>query len=90
MAKGTMNEGVSPRKAMAMGGGGNFGVESVEKVQGHMGMHPDATAKTGRKGPMADHERGIGMPVHHDKNHHPAQAAPNHGPGHVGGYGKRG
>lgn len=80
--------GVSPRKAMASGGGGNFGVESYHTTHGGRGMHPDHRAGTGSKGHMADSERGIGMPIHHDKNHHPAQAAPDHGPGHVEGYGK--
>jgi hypothetical protein len=82
-------DGMSPRKAMASGKGGegNFGVQSYEEEHGGMGTHPDAKAGTGAKGAMEDHERGIGHPIHHTKGHLPAQAAPGHGPHHVEGYG---
>ena len=80
--------GMSPRKAMAGGtSGGNFGVESFESMQGHMGHHPDHTAGTGTKGAMPEAERAVSDGVHHTKGHHPAQAAPSHGPHHPGGYG---
>jgi len=84
--------GMSPRKAMASGkgdGGGNFGVENYADMHGSAETHPDAKAMTGAKGAMADGDRGIGMPVMHTKGHHPAQAAPNHGPTHPGGHGMR-
>ena len=81
-------DGMSPRKAMAGGAtGGNFGVENYESEHGPAVSHPDAKAGTGRKGAMADGERGIGASVMHTKGQHPAQAAPNHGPTHPGGYG---
>lgn len=84
------SKGMSPRKAMGHGmgeGGGNFGVESYEAAHGGPPeTHPDQKAMTGAKGAMADGERGIGMPVHHTKGHHPAQAAPDHGPTHPGGH----
>lgn len=94
-SKGMMSEsGMSPRKAMASGmheadtgGSGAFGVKSFTEAQGHAGPHPDETAKTGHKGHMEDSDRAIGDPVMHSKNHHPAQAAPRHGPTHVDGYG---
>jgi len=91
MAKAGYPEGgVSPRKAMAMGKageGGNFGVKSFESMNGHMGSHPDHTAHTGMKGAVGDGERAMGPGIHHTRGHHPAQAAPNHGPHHVNGYG---
>jgi hypothetical protein len=83
-------KGMSPRKATAMGNGpdgsGNAGVESFAEAQSHAGQHPDARAMTGAMGAMEDGDRGIGAPVHHTKGHHPAQAAPSHGPHHVEGY----
>lgn len=82
--------GMSPRKAMGHGmgaGSGNFGVEDFEAMHGPSETHPDAKARTGAKPVMEDHERAIGMPVHHTKGHHPAQAAPDHGPTHPGGHG---
>lgn len=86
------SKGMSPRKAMASGmamsaGGENFGVEPFHEVQGGIGMHPDHMAHTGMKGAMEDHERGAPPAVHHTKGHMPAQAAPDHGPTHVAGYG---
>lgn len=93
MAKDAMagGKGMSPRKAMAMGeastGGGSFGCESFDSMQNSIGMHPDAKARTGQKGHMADGERAAGPGIHHTAGHHPAQAAPNHGPHHVDGYG---
>ena len=87
--------GMSPRKAMASGhdfhdantGGGNFGAQSFASVQGgHNNVHPDHTARTGHKGAMADGDRAIGHSLHHTRHHHPAQAAPDHGPHHVDGY----
>lgn len=82
--------GVSPRKGMAMGegpGSGNFGVQSFEEgALKCAGTHPDAMAKTGAKPHLEDHERGIGHPIHHTDGHHPAQAAPDHGPTHPGGH----
>ena len=90
MAKGMGGEmGMSPRKAMASGksGDGNFGAEPMGKMQGGMGAHPDHTAHTGQDGAMGDGERGAGPGIHHTKGHHPAQAAPDHGPHHPGGYG---
>ncbi len=83
-------KGISPRKAMASGeahGGGTFGVESFHEANGHMGPHPDHVAHTGMDGHLADHERGAGPGIHHTRHHHPAQAAPDHGPHHVDGYG---
>lgn len=86
------SKGMSPRKAMGSGlheadtGTGGFGVKSFAEAQGHAGTHPDETSGTGRAGHMADSERAIGGSVHHTKGHHPAQAAPNHGPHHPGGY----
>jgi hypothetical protein len=73
-------KGMSPRKAMA-GGDGNFGVPGYPPGNGRK-MHPDAAMKTGEKGAMADSDRGVGMPIKHSKDHHPAQAAPDHGPAH--------
>ncbi len=92
MAKGMAGElGMSPRKAMASGktGDGNFGAGSFP---GGMGPHPDHTAHTGANGHMGDGERAAPPAIHHTKGHHPAQAAPSHGPHHPGGYGdhKRG
>lgn len=85
--KGEPEVGMSPRKAMGHGEGGNFGTKSFSETQGHMGTHPDAKAGTGAKGAMEDGDRAIGMPIHHTKDHHPSQAAPHHGPHHVAGYG---
>ncbi len=81
--------GMSPRKAMAsgMGDSGNFGVGSFDKDLQRATSHPDQKAMTGSKGAMEDGERGIGGAIHHTKGHHPAQAAPNHGPTHPGGHG---
>lgn len=90
MAKGMAGEmGMSPRKAMASGksGDGNFGTESMQSVQGGMGMHPDHTAHTGMGGAMGDGERATPPGIKHTKGHHPAQAAPRHGAHHPGGYG---
>lgn len=90
MAKGMGGElGMKPRKAMASGltGSGNFGVKSYGEEHGGMGPHPDHTAHTGMKGAMGDGERGAPPAIHHTKGHHPAQAAPSHGPHHPGGYG---
>lgn len=71
-------DGMSPRKRMASGSGGNFGVGS------HPGTgdkpHPDLVMGTGSAGHMADGERGIGGPINHAPGHLPAQAAPKHGP----------
>ena len=79
--------GMSPRKAMGHEGAGhNFGVDSFAEAQNHAGTHPDARAMTGAKEPLKDHERAIGEPIHHTRHHHPAQAAPHHGPHHVEGY----
>ena len=89
-SKGMKGElGMSPRKAMASGktGDGNFGVESYAEEHGGMGPHPDHTAHTGMKGMMGDGERATPPGIHHTKGHHPAQAAPHHGPHHPGGYG---
>jgi len=80
-------KGMSPRKAMAGGDeGGDFGVKSFAEANRQGPRHADAVAGTGRMPPMADHERGIGESVHHTKRHHPAQAAPDHGPTHPGGH----
>lgn len=70
--------GMSPRKAMAGGAdGGNFGVASYP---GHARReNPDHAMKTGEKGHMYDADRGVGMPINHSKDMHPAQAAPRHG-----------
>lgn len=86
---GMTSHGMSPRKAMASGmtDSGAGGVPSYEEHHGGMGPHPDHTMGTGERGAMPDHERAIGEPVHHTKGHHPAQAAPDHGPHHVNGYG---
>ena len=83
------SKGMSPRKAMASGltKGGNFGVEPYHETHGGMGPHPDHTAHTGMKEAMGDGERATPPAIHHTKGHHPAQAAPNHGPHHPGGYG---
>ena len=81
-------KGMSPRKAMASGmiKGGNFGAESYGEMNGGHTMHPDHAAHTGMKGAMEDHERATPPAIHHSKNHHPAQAAPRHGPTHPGGH----
>jgi hypothetical protein len=86
--------GMAPRKAIAGAvghevheGGENFGVQSFEHAQNHMGHHPDHVAMTGAKEPLEDHERGVGHPIHHTRHHHPAQASPHHGPHHPDGYG---
>ena len=77
-------KGMSPRKAMASGGGGGaFGVSQVPNGGRKSVPHPDVSARTGEKGAMADSDRGIGMPIKHSADHHPAQAAPDHGPGHI-------
>lgn len=83
---GAESGGVSPRKAMAMGhkDSGAGGVEPYSEALGHMGHHGDHEAHTGMAEPLEDHERGIGHPIHHAKGHHPAQAAPDHGPHHPG------
>ena len=81
-------KGMSPRKAMASGlakGGGNFGAESLESMSA--GQHPDHAAHTGMKPHLGDHERATPPGIHHTKDHHPAQAAPRHGPHHPGGHG---
>lgn len=83
-------KGMSPRKAMASGlakGGGNFGAESYAEMNGHSGVHPDHAAHTGMKPHLEDHERATPPGIHHTKGHHPAQAAPRHGPHHPGGHG---
>ena len=82
-------KGMSPRKAMASGlvKGGNFGAESYDKMNDGTGPHPDHTAHTGMKPHLADHERATPPAIHHTKGHHPAQAAPRHGPHHPGGHG---
>ena len=82
-------KGMSPRKAMASGmaKSGAMGVEPFHEVQGGMGEHPDHTAGTGEKGHMMDSERATPPAINHTKGHHPAQAAPRHGPTHVAGYG---
>lgn len=74
--------GMSPRKAMASNkiGGGSFGAESYEAAHGGAGMHPDHSAGTGERGAMGDGERATPPGIHHTKGHHPAQAAPRHGP----------
>lgn len=84
-----MAGGMSPRKAMASGLSteGNFGAEPFHELQGGIGMHPDHKMHTGMKGAMADADRGAPPAVHHTKGMHPAQAAPDHGPTHVNGYG---
>ena len=83
------SKGMSPRKAMASGmtKGGNFGAESYNDHHGGMGPHPDHTAHTGMKAVMGDGERTTPPGIHHTKGQHPAQAAPDHGPNHPGGYG---
>jgi hypothetical protein len=75
-------KGMSPRKAMASGAikGGNFGAESYHEVNGGSTSHPDHAAGTGEKPHMEDHERAAPPGIHHTKGHHPAQAAPHHGP----------
>lgn len=80
--------GMSPRKALASGkiGGGNFGAESYDGMNG-AGVHPDHAAHTGMKPHLEDHERATPPAIHHTKGHHPAQAAPRHGPHHPGGHG---
>lgn len=83
-------KGMSPRKAMASGmvkGGGSFGAEPFHSMNDGTGMHPDHAAGTGEKGHMQDHERATPPAIHHAKGHHPAQAAPRHGPTHPGGHG---
>jgi|HubBroStandDraft_3_1064219.scaffolds.fasta_scaffold129045_2 hypothetical protein len=74
--------GMSPRKAMASGmaHGEGFGVESFHEMNGGAGEHPDHKAGTGEKRHMEDHERATPPGIHHTKGHHPAQAAPRHGP----------
>lgn len=83
-------KGMSPRKAMASGaikGGGDFGTGSYEDHHGGLGKHPDHANHTGMREELADHERGAPPAVHHTTHDHPAQAAPDHGPHHVAGYG---
>jgi len=76
-------KGMSPRKAMASGAikGGSFGAEPFHEMNGGSGMHPDHAAGTGEKDVMGDGERATPPGIHHTKGHHPAQAAPRHGPG---------
>lgn len=77
-------KGMSPRKMMAGGAeSGNFGVGSFEKMNGNVKSGNTGMAT---KGHMADHQRGIGMSVKSGGDTHPNQAAPDHGPQHVGGY----
>jgi hypothetical protein len=85
----TGDKGMSPRKAMASSGGGNFGVESFGGMNGGAGMHPDHSAGTGEKGHMMDSERATPPAIHHTKGHLPAQAAPRHGP-HMDTWGRDG
>jgi hypothetical protein len=82
-------KGMSPRKAMASGAikGGSFGAEPYHEMNDGTGPHPDHTAGTGEKGHMEDHERATPPAIHHTRGHHPAQAAPRHGPHHPGGHG---
>jgi hypothetical protein len=82
-------KGMSPRKAMASGmmKGGSFGAEPYHAMNGGAGMHPDHAAGTGESGTMEDGERATPPAIHHTKGHHPAQAAPRHGPHHPGGHG---
>ena len=81
------SKGMSPRKAMASGliEKGNFGAAQITSLS--LGPHPDHTAHTGMKGHMGDGDRSAPPGIHHTKGHHPAQAAPRHGPNHPGGYG---
>jgi hypothetical protein len=89
MAKNGMDgsDGMSPRKSTAMGktgmGGESFGVSGIEDHQHHGDMHPDARMD---HNPLEDHERGIGLGIHHHENMHAAQAAPHHGHTHPHGH----
>lgn len=76
--------GMSPRKNMAgASGGGDFGVSTYPGKGKLSGRHsPDAAMGTAEKGAMDDGMRGVGAPIHHSKDHMPAQAAPDHGPAH--------
>jgi len=82
MAKNGMDgsNGMSPRKSMAMGkssmGSESFGVD--KSLYG--APHPDAKMS---HMPLGDNARGVGMPVKHSGNMHPAQAMPDHGPMHI-------
>ena len=82
MAKHEMGSesGMSPRKTMASGGGGSFGVEPYAQAHPSTGVHPDHASHLGMAGAMEDHERGAPPAHHHTKGHMPAQAAPDHGP----------
>lgn len=72
-------DGMSPRKAMA--GGATSGDFDVKSYPGRSHTaHPDVAAKTAERGAMADGDRGIGSPIKHSGDMHPAQAAPRHGP----------
>jgi len=82
MAGGAMygGRGMSPRKAMSSGvdvGSSNFGVGGYPG-RGHT-PHPDRGMSHSA---MDDGDRGVGHPIKHSNDHHPAQAAPRHGPGH--------
>lgn len=80
--------GMSPRKGMASSriGGGGFGARSYDDMNG-AGVHPDAANHVGAKGTMGDDDRATPPAIHHTKGHHPAQAAPRHGPHHPSGHG---
>ena len=74
--------GVQARKQMGMGKL-DSGASGVAGYPGRGRREsPDHAMGTGTKGAMSDAERAIGAPVRHSADHHPAQAAPNHGPGH--------
>lgn len=75
---------IRQRAKMAMGHGGDGGASSVPSYPGS-GHKPSPihSSKIGEAGAMSDGSRGIGDPIHHSKDHHPAQAAPDHGPMHL-------
>jgi hypothetical protein len=76
---------IRQRAKMAMGGGGDGGGAGVPHYPGRGSKpNPNHASKVGEdEGGLGDGERGIGHPIHHSKDHHPAQAAPDHGPMHL-------
>lgn len=70
---------ISPRKKMAMGKEGSF---KSDPFPCSGGVHPDASARTGDKGPMGEGERAVGAGVSRGGKEMPGQQAPDHGPTH--------
>lgn len=83
------SDGMSPRKAMAMGKSpsGAESVKSYASEHGGTGSHPDYRGSTGAKGEMQDGNRGAPPAMNTMKGQLPGQGKANHGPTNPGGHG---